>query len=91
MNSRPGHLPRNDRRMGLESPWRSTCPETRSGMKFLQTSEGVPHKGRIVGLILAVSFVPGCLETPVLEPVCPARPLMNLLLIREGYPPVVVR
>ena len=42
-------------------------------MKFFQTSEGVPHIGRIAGLIYAVVLVPGCMEAPVLEPLCLMR------------------
>ena len=44
-----------------------------SDMKFFQTSEGRPHIGRIAGLLFVVALVPGCIEVPVLEPLCLMR------------------
>ena len=43
------------------------------GMKFLETSEGRLHIGRIAGLIYAFSLVFGCIGSHVLEPHCLSR------------------
>jgi len=42
-------------------------------MKFLQTSEGRLHIGRIAGILYVVGSLPGCIRVPVLEQLCLMR------------------